>query len=216
LVILLGTAALPILTSGCGAQIGAMLYHLGLYPRETIEKKCELTGAALLILVDDDQETLDNPRPSQYLAEAIQQELAKHEINTNVIDQQKLNQLRMSDPKFNQRGAREIGQQLGAEQVLWLQIQDYNGGIRPEDIDKKARYAVTVKVINSKAKTKEEVRLWPPSTEGELIQVNSNPHEHRSAKSEDALAKQLSTKLAEEVVRLFRDYLVDETATQSI
>ena len=97
-----------------------------------------------------------------------------------------------------------------------MEIQDYNGGIRPEDIDKKARYAVTVKVINAKAKTKEEVRLWPPSTEGEFIQVNANPHEHQSAKSEDALAKQLSTKLAEEVVRLFRDYLVDETATQSI
>lgn len=193
-----------------------MLYHMGLYPRETVEKKCELTPGALLVLIDDDHETLDNPRPSQYLSEAIRQELAKHDINQNVIDLRKVERLRQTDSKFDQRGAREIGRQLGAEQVLWLQIQDYAGGIRPEDLDKKARYAVTVKVINTKAEKKNEVRVWPPSSEGELVQVNANPHEHQKATSEDALAKQLSNKLAEEIVRLFRDYILDETATRAI
>jgi len=202
-------------TGGCGPQVGAFLYHTGLYPRVKVKPKCTLTRGPLLILVDDDQDLLEGPRPRQYLVTELARELADHKVNSDVIDPRKIDRLRLQDAKFEERGTREVGRQLKADQVLWLQVQTYRAPTKLEDFEKPPQFAVTVKVVNALAEKREDVRIWPESRDGQRISVTESYHAAKKAKSADDFAKLLATELAEEIAKLFYEYeITPEEAEQ--
>ena len=206
-----GTAIILVPALGaCGPQIGALLYHAGLHPKVKVKAKCELTTGPLMILVDDDQELLDSPRTRQYLVSALAREFQIHGINTNVIDNREVDTLRQRDPKFEDRGCREVGRQLAAEQVVWLQIESFRASIKPEDLDQRPEFAVTVKVINALAEKREDVRIWPDATDGHRVIAIETTHAVQQSRSKDELAKKLATNLAHAVANLFRNYEIDQ------
>jgi len=196
--------------AGCGPQIGALLYHTGLHPKVKVEAQCKLTTGPLLILVDDDQDLLDSPRTRDYLVAALTQEFQIHGINSNVVDNRKVDALRQRDPKFDERGCREVGRELGAEQVLWLQVDSFRASTELEDFQQRPEFAATVKVVNALADKREEVRIWPSSTDGHRVTVIESAHAAHNAQSPDDLARILATNLSHEVAKLFRNYEVDQ------
>jgi hypothetical protein len=169
-----------------------------------------LTTGPLLILVDDDQDLLDSPRTRDYLVAALIREFQTHEINANVIDNRKVNALRQRDPKFEERGCREVGRDVGAEQVLWLQVESFHASTEAQDIQQRPEFAATVKVINALAEKREDVRIWPDSMDGHRVIVIETAHLAQSARSLNELTQHLTTSLAHEIAKLFRDYEVDK------
>jgi hypothetical protein len=198
---------------GCGPQLGAFLYMFG-NPTEEVKAKCKLGEGRLLILVDDDQELLDSPRTREYLVLALTRELELHKVNTQVIENQKLDRLRQRDPKFDERGAREIGRELGAEKVLWLQVESYQASTDLEQLERRPEFSVTVKVVNALAEKREDVRVWPEGPDGERVGVTESPHTAKDAKTADALARILATSLAEAVAELFYDHVIDKDTVE--
>ena len=199
-----------LVTGGCGQAFGAFLYQTGLYHRPTVDAEFTLTEGPLLILIDDDQELLPSARIGDLLGQELARQLEENEVNANIIPAKRVKRMRLSDPRFERRGCREVGKELGAEQVIHLQVRDYVGTTEIESITNSARFSVVVKVINAQAEEASEVRLWPMTGAGQLVTASLTSNQLQKLKTEDAIAKRLARDLAATGAKLFYDHPLEE------
>ena len=115
--------------------------------------------------------------------------------------------MRQSLPDFDSRGAREIGETAHAEQVVWIQVDDFLAEPQIQEAVVAAYFNVTVKVLNALEKERRaRVRLWPTNPRGELVSVTLTGSEVAIAKTKDGIAKKLAEKLAVAAAKLFYDH----------
>ena len=169
------TAGLGPALAGCGQQFGAFLYWTGLYPKPTVKAEFILTKGPLLILVEDDYNVTRSQVTRNAIARAMAQELARHKVNRRVVPLERLDQLRQQDPDYAKIPADKLGRRVKAEQVLWIKIIEYSvGGHEAEDPSEAARAVLTLRVINCRATTRDEVRLWPSGREPYRLEVTKS------------------------------------------
>jgi len=194
--------------AGCNLLQGPLL----LFGRNRgVEVKAQfiLTENPILILVDDDAERVSFPAARTFLVEELGQELIRNKAAQKIIPPQTLDGLRQQTAGFSKRGCREIGELAGAEQVLWIQVEDYHADPEFFDSVEAAYFRVTVKVIHALEKERRSrVRLWPVSGVGHPVMASLSGPEVARLKSKEAAARSLSAKLAAEIARLFYDHRV--------
>lgn len=196
---------------GCGRSQGELLFILGLGQGRMVEAKFRLTEAPIMILIDDSSQRLTSPLTTTQLFDQLAQELREHEAARKIIPQSTLRHLRESTPNFTKRGCREIGELGGAEQVLWIQVQDFLATEQIEDIKTAAYFTVTVKVINVlEKKRRTRVRLWPKSTRGHVVTASLDGSRAAAQKTGDAIARTLAHRLAAKIATLFYDHRLGE------
>ncbi|HOB73694.1 MAG TPA: hypothetical protein PKG54_04135 [Phycisphaerae bacterium] len=196
--------------AGC-SEIAAAMYFLR--PPKKVPAEYALKSESLLVLVDDDQGLIQPPTARMLLVDALARELKAHNLAQKVTTNEELARLRQAEPRFDQRGAREIGQLAEADTVLLLSTQTFSMEDDLEMASVPAKFAVTVRVINAKAETADQVRLWPPETterEGRLVEAQVDPHTLRGAKSSADAHVQLANALAVKVAELFYERRVDD------
>jgi len=199
------------LVPGCGYTQGKILYFLGVGSAEKVEAKFQLTEGPVLILVDDPSGRVDWPAASQHLFDELAQELLRNKAAKKIIPRETVAQLRQSIPGFEKRGCREIGERAAAEQVLWVQVQDFVAEPEIQDVTVAAYFSVAVKIINAAEKdSRTRVRLWPTSPRGHLVAVTMGGSEVFIAKTKDAIAKELASRLAVDVAKLFYEHRLDD------
>lgn len=194
--------------SGCGPELGAWIYTLNLVPKQKIPAEYKLPPGPIMVLVDDDRDLIQPPLARSALVDALATELKAHELAERVTTNEELARLKQSESKFDQRGARELGQLAGADTVILLNTQAFSLEEDLELMVNPARFAVTVRVINAKAESRDQVRLWPEeSTErdGRLVQIEVKPHEMRSAKKTSEAHEKMASVLAVKIAELFYD-----------
>ena len=99
----------------------------------------------------------------------------------------------------------------GAEQIIWIEIRDFLAQEQIYDANHAAQFSVTVKVINVLEKDRRSrVRLWPTSPRGYQISVSLNGSEVMLAKTCPAIARELASRLAVEVAKLFYDHTLGD------
>ncbi len=202
---LLGAVMLTL--SGCGYSQGAFLYMMGFGQRDIVKAKFTLTKGPILILVDDPSGHVDWPPAQKYLIDTLSQELIKQGGADKIIPRRTVQNLRRSRTDFGKLSCREIGELVGAEQVLWLQVKKYFGDSEFFEPTNAAWFAVTVKVVDPLEKEdRGKVRLWPASPRGKYISVSLDGSEVAQAKTKDGIAKALAQKLAERLAKVFCDY----------
>ncbi len=195
---------------GCTYSGGELLYFLGFGQGQKVEAGFQLAPGPILILIDDSSQRVDRPRAIRYLFDELAQELLKHEATGKIIPLQTVDHLRQSDPKFDKRGCREVGELVGAELVLWIVFQDFLAEVQIEYAGIAAYFTVTVKVINVLEKQhRSHVRLWPMSPQGHLVTVSLTGSEATIAKSKKAISKELAGRLAVDIAKLFYEYRLD-------
>lgn len=193
--------------SGCGYSQGQLLYMLGFGQREIVKAKFTLTKGPILVLVDDVSGRIDWPPAQKYLIDTLSQELIKQDGADKIIPRRTVQNLRRSRSDFDKLSCREIGELVGAEQVLWLEVQSYFGDSEFFEPTNAAWFAVTIKVIDpTQKKDRSKVRLWPASPRGKYISISLNGSEVAMAKTKDGIAKALAQRLAERLAKLFCDY----------
>ncbi|MFQ5590801.1 MAG: hypothetical protein ACE5HE_06550 [Phycisphaerae bacterium] len=193
--------------TGCGYTGGKILYMLGAGREPLIEAEFHLTDGPVLILVDDFGEVVDWPVAKRYLGGALTTELIKRSAAKKIIPQRTLDDLRETDPGFDKRGCREVGQLAGAEQVLWLQARDFLASESIDDLSNAAYFCVTVKVINVLEKERpSRVRLWPTGNDGYQVVARLPGDAVARLKTRDAISKALAEQLAAQVAKLFYDH----------
>lgn len=179
--------------------------------RERVDAKFHLTAGAVMVFVDDVHERVDWPPARRYLWEDVSQELLRTESATRVVPIESEESLRQTRPDFVKLTCREIGELAGAEQVVWIEVQDFLAEEDITDATNAAYFAVTVKVLNAQEKTdRHRVRAWPDSPEGHYVSANMTGAGVVEAKTKDGISKFLTAKLAVSIARLFHDHQLED------
>ncbi len=198
--------ALFMLTACGGETFGGLLYHLFLPHSSRVAAEFTLAGGPLLILVDDDWEQLTWPPARDLLIDEIAKHLRQAKAVKHVFPSQKVNALRRADPKFNERSISELGKDLGARQVLWLQVREFVATTNFDTVSEAARCTLRVKVFDPHAESKAEMRLWPSSREGWYVTAKKSARHLTEYERDEDIARILITEAAEDVAKLFYDH----------
>ncbi len=200
---LIGTPALM----GCTYSGGELLYILGAGKGRLVEAQFTLTDGPVLILIDDPAQRIDWPPVPRNLFDELAQQLLKNEAVKKLIPHQTLDRLRQSDTDFSKHGCREIGELAGAEQVLWVEVQDFLAEEEVTETNTAAYMTAAVKVINVlETKSASQVRLWPQNPRGQVVSVSMTGSEVLIAKTKSAISKELARRAAEAVAKFFYEH----------
>ncbi len=203
--------AAAVFVGGCGYTGGKMLYFLGFGKGKLIEAKFQFAEGPVLIFVDDFTKRVDLPSAKSDLTDQLAQELLRHESAKKIIPYATLQRMQQSDPDFAKLSCREIGERVGAEQVLWVRVEDY---LVTEDVyesSSAAHVTTTIKVIDAKEKKdRRKVRLWPASMAGFPVAASLTGSDVLRLKTLPAISKELTGKLAEDIAKLFYEHRLKE------
>jgi hypothetical protein len=201
------------LPAGCaaavlsGCALTQMLGGLGGGGAKSIKAEFRLTHNPLLILLDDDAERIYWPPARRYFLDELAQELLRTQSAARIIPPETVEQLRQTHADFDRRGCREVGEMAGAEQVLWLRVQDFFVEEEFTDAEQAAFVQVTVKVINVLEKENRlRVRLWPTDRDGAWVTAALHGSDVARLKTKDAISMELAKRLAVTVARFFHDH----------
>jgi hypothetical protein len=189
--------------SGCGPAGAAWLYTLELYPAQKIPAEFQLPKGSYLVLLDDDKDLINPSTARDVLVDEMAKRLKEHEISDKVTTNEELAKLRQAEPRFSERGARELGGLAHADTVLWLKTIRFDLNSDLEMLVSPGKWAVMVLVLNAKETEKEKVRLWPHEQDGKLVEIIVNAHDLRKCKSLKEAHELMASKLADEVAKLF-------------
>jgi hypothetical protein len=160
-----------------------------------------------VILVDDFEQQLDSPRTRTVLAELLGRELQANDAVKEIISQQRLDKLRRRRQDFGDLKSRQIGEMVGAHQLIYIVVREYYAPQDIEEISAAGRMTVTVKVLNVlEKKDKTKVRLWPPERQGRIVSVDLHANVIVKAKKPEAVSRLLAAAMAGQIVKLFYDY----------
>lgn len=194
------------IAAGCGQDAGAIIYTLGMYPTQVIPAEYKIPPGNVLVLVDDYRDLIQPTTARDALVDEMAKRLKEQQIAERVTTNEELAELRRREPRFDERGAREIGEMANADTVVWLNTVDFAINNDLEMVVTPARFSVTVRVLNAKAETAEEVRMWPEAErDGRLVSSQVSPHDIRACKNLKQAHALMATTLAEEVMKLFYD-----------
>lgn len=192
---------------GCAYSGGELLFMLGFGSEAKIDAEFRLTDGPVMIFVDDVGEYIDYPPASRFLFDDLAQELLKNEAAKKIVPPETIDQLRQTVPDFDKRGCREVGKLAGAEQVVWIQMEDFLADEKIFDANRAAYATATVKVINVlEEKRRTRVRVWPESPSGERVDVVMAGSEVQIAGSQREVAKEIMNRLAVKTAKFFYDH----------
>jgi len=173
---------------------------------EKVKAQFKLSEGPILVFIDDKNERVDWPAARRFLWDDLSQELIRTKSTARVIPIQTEDAIRQTTD-FGRLSAREIGERAGADQVIWIEVQDFLVSEQISDATNAAYFNVTVKVVNPNEKeSRSKVRLWPTTPEGHFVTSSMTGGAVLDNKNKDAIARVLTAKLAVEVARLFHDH----------
>lgn len=190
-------------SAGCGPRAGTVLYFLGMGKGQDIPADYELPQKPLLILVDDEYDLVHPPHARDALVDALSKELRDRDLADKITSNEELAKVRQNTPNFDKRGAREVGELVKADIVLWLRIRRFT---LPDDLEAAMQpcfFGVALKVLDVKASKREDVALWPKEREGKFVEVKVSPHDLRAAGNIREAHRVMAEKLAQDVAKLF-------------
>jgi len=196
--------------TGCGPDLGAWLYTLGLVPAQKVAAEFKIPAGHVLILVDDD---LGLVRPSlacDALVDALARELTVHKAAEKITTSEQLAQLRREAPDFHTLSIREVGRRAGADTVLWMSVEDFAVEDDLEMAVTPARFVVRLKVFDARAESKADVRLWPGDRQGRYLSITVNPHDVRACKNQAGVHQKLAADMADKIAKLFYDHTIKQ------
>ena len=162
-------------------------------------------GKTMLVFVDNLSHWLDYEPVKGELTERLNKQLREHGIAAGTISHERLSEFIAATPRFNQLGVIEVGQRLGADIVLYVQIDKFS--LKDDRVSPvwRGRFHVTVRVVDVKAG-----RIWPKGPgPGYVVPPVEIPARTDSSATYGAhLAKIMAGKMADRVAKLFYDHEV--------
>jgi len=203
----LGLAAV-VLLDGCGPQFGAALYWMGVGQGKKVKAQFRLTKGPLVVFVDDPSGLVSVPEATNLLISELATNFRTRKVNTKVVSPERLAREVYSRPESQNWSIRQVGEKLGAEQVLHIRVRRFRLHDEPGDPLYKGQWQVTIKVISTERQ--QDVRLWPQSIEGYDVAVGTTSEHSDDEAFGVAVARQMARKLAREITFLFCDHTVRE------
>jgi hypothetical protein len=207
----MGVLCLPVLASGCTYGGGELLYNLGIGKSGKVAAQFKLTDGRLMVFIDDVHERVDWPQARVYLFGELTQALLRNNAAKKIIPLETIDALRTSTPDFNKLSARQLGELVEADQVLWVETTEFFAEETFIDAGDAAYWTATVKVLNPLEKTaRTQVRLWPTSPAGHLVRVRMTGAHVSEKKTTDKISKELAKLMGEKIAKLFYEHRLDD------
>lgn len=187
--------------AGC-TQLAAMLAvaHGG----DTINAEYKFDERPVALLVDNPDEYDVPPEAVRELHEDAVRLFEANKIKCRLVSFEETQRLRTKDAAFDDMSIRQIGEKLGADQVLYLRVRYWATKENPGDPHFKGSAKLSVKVISTERK--HDVRLWPKDGTEKSVDASTDPSLSDAPGAEVEVSRQLASKLADTVTKLFYDH----------
>lgn len=171
---------------------------------DIVKAEFKPASGPLLIFIDDSRSQITEPRAERDLHKKISAVFLENDVNKKVIPYQELAHFRQMEKDFDKLSPRYIGEKLGADQVIYINVERFTIQSEPGAPIFKGDFAVRVKVLSTERK--HDVRLWPREESGRLVAVTTPAIPSDSEKSATEYAGKLADKLGEKVAKLFYEH----------
>lgn len=189
------------LVGGC-QNFGAFI--VGMQGGELIKAEYELADGPLLILFDDRAGRIDRPQALRKAHKVISDRFAEKHVNSRVIPFTEWQRFRQTAEKYDRLTIREIGERLGADQVLYVGVEKFATQSQEGAPIFQGVFEARVKVISTD-RTR-DVRLWPREGAGHRVVVKTDPTPMDGDTSEGDVADELGEKMGDKVAKLFYEH----------
>ncbi|MCB9854351.1 MAG: hypothetical protein H6818_01595 [Phycisphaerales bacterium] len=187
--------------TGCQSLAG---FWVGMQGGELIKAEYELSDGPLLILFDDRAGRIDRPQALRQAHKTTSDMFAEHEVNTRVIPFTEWQRFQQSADKYDRLTIREIGERMGAEQVIYVGVEKFATQSQEGAPIYQGVFEARVKVISTD-RTR-DVRMWPRDGAGYRVVVSTDPTPMDGDTSEGDVADELGKKMGEKVAKLFYEH----------
>jgi hypothetical protein len=192
-------AAIPLL-GGCNI-VG---YVASAIP-QTIDARYEPPKTPMLVLVENRQNPEMAIPEADQLTAFIVDDLVTYKV-APLVDQKKLDKLRDDEKNINKMTISQIGKAVGAEQVLYVDLQRLNVGGQEEGIPTHGRLEAIVQIVDVKSGKTAFPAMgqggWPVNFETPMASLGM------SRQNPEAVRETLLRTAGTEISRLFHDYTV--------
>lgn len=168
---------------------------------DTIEAEYTFAKGPLLILIDDRNGRVSESKAIKELHETIATNFLQNNVNSRIVPFRDWQRLHQSEEKYDKMSVREIGEKLGADQVLWIGVDKFTLQSEPGAPLYKGLFTVRIKVLSTERKA--DVRQWPREEQGRLMSAETPPVSVDGDKSGADVATELGIKLGQKIAGLF-------------
>lgn len=194
------TAACTGLLMACASCANMAAAWANMTGGDWIDAEYELAKAPLLIFIDDRNSFVTEPKAIREVHQTISDIFLEFDVNKNVIPFQDWQRLQ-SDPKYNKMTVRQIGERVGAEQVLYIGVEKFTLQGEGGAPIFKGIFVGRVKVLSTERK--DDVRLWPEGEGGRRVEVTTDPKPMDGDTTSGEVAQELGIKMGQKVAELF-------------
>lgn len=157
----------------------------------------------LLVFVDDKIHEVTYEPVKAEMANNINAELKQHKVVPAVIPYERILELASSAPNFNDLSVAEVGQKLGADIVLHVQIDEFRLKDDPGTPFWRGQLKVSVRLVDVTAG-----RLWPKDrlTGYPMPPIVILGKEDTSPAYGSEMAREMASQMAGKIAKLFYDH----------
>ncbi|MCK4603039.1 MAG: hypothetical protein KAU28_11270 [Phycisphaerae bacterium] len=160
----------------------------------------------ILVFVDDITNPISYEPVKRKLTEKLNEQLLEHEVAAKTIDYEKLLDLISVAPSFNELGVVQVGRKLGADIVLYVNIEEFALKEDPEGPLWRGTLRASVRMVDVQAKSPQ---LWPTDRDNYPVGEVQTPATDDSSPTYGVeVARMLAEQMADKVAKLFYDHRV--------
>lgn len=190
-----------VLIGGC-APFGFLVASF--LPPPKIPAQYELPErATVLVFPDDPSHRLEYPPVRAMVAERVARALREQELVADVVPYNRLLSLQSRTTEFNRIPIHEVGRQLGADTVIYVEIDSFQTRENPSIPLWNGQFRARVRVVN----VADGEVLWPrDGSTGAPVAVSTPVEENTNPGYQAQLAERLSQRMADVVAKLFYEH----------
>ena len=168
-----------------------------------VDAKYKLPPGNLLILVDSPTEEAARNGVRTVLSRGIEREIRFHGLKVSVIPDSELSSFRSNREDFEKLDVARIGRELSAQQVLYVQVTEFQLGTLLDKPEGRGLVKGRVKVFD----IKRNLRVWPvPKPWGYEVMVLTKFRELPEKNYQPVVTQDLCRRMAVKIVELFRKH----------
>lgn len=205
-------AAALALTSGC-KQLGAIGYYLS--PEHKQKAEFVFPKDAVIALVFDAREPqFDNPIFQRSVQSKLEEEFRTRKSGARFVPIEDWFVLRRDNKDYKSWSIRRIGQELKAEYVLYLKLDEFRARLSREVPVIEPLVVLRAKVVLTRD-SNEKPRIWPDEESGRELKVSRPAEEASQPSVEDIAVTKLGADTGVLLARFFFEVSLEEKpATQ--
>ncbi|HVP09679.1 MAG TPA: hypothetical protein VMV94_00660 [Phycisphaerae bacterium] len=192
---------IPFAFSGCIQFASAWANITG---GDVIEPEFKLTQGPLLVLIEDPRGDVTDPRAIRELHATISDIFLEFKVNNRIIPWEERERLERAEKDYAKLSIREIGEKLGAEQVLYIRVEKFTLQSEPGAPIFKGEFTTRVKVLGTMQE--KDVRQWPHEPSGRRFSVSTPAISSEGDKSASDVAKELAIKMGQAITEVFYEH----------